>query len=103
MPEFLDVLDGLIKLQCKTTCQEVGGCSIGGTTHECDALKCIKSKGFDGCWDCSEYEGCEKLNFLKRGYGETIEGNLKIIKEEGFDEVKPRGNKYYTWQRKMNK
>jgi hypothetical protein len=100
MPDFLNVLDGIIKLQCKTTCQESGGCSLGGATHECEALKCIKSKKYEGCWDCTKAGSCEKLTFLKRNYGETIEGNLRIIKDEGFDAVKSRGNQYYAWQRK---
>jgi hypothetical protein len=100
MPDFFNVLDGIIKLQCKTTCQESGGCSLGGVTHECEALKCIKSKRYDGCWDCAEVGSCEKLAFLKRNYGETIEGNLRIIKDEGIEAVKSRGNKYYAWQRK---
>jgi hypothetical protein len=100
MPEFLSVLDGIIKLQCTTTCQESGGCSLGGATHECEALKCIKSKKYEGCWDCMKAGSCEKLTFLKRNYGETIEGNLRIIKDEGMEAVKSRGNKYYAWQRK---
>ncbi len=100
MPDFLEVLDEIGKIRCKKTCQEAGGCSMGGVTRECLALKCIKSKGYDGCWDCSEIKNCDKLNFLKRSYGETIEGNLDIIKEKGINAVRPRGNKYYAWQRK---
>ena len=38
MPDFLNVLDGIIKLQCKKACQESGGCSLGGVTHKCEAL-----------------------------------------------------------------
>ena len=100
MPDFLNVLDGIIKLQCKKTCQESGGCSLGGVTHECETLRCIRSKKYNGCWDCAEIGSCEKLAFLKRNYGETIEGNLRIIKDEGMEAVKSRGNKYYAWQRK---
>lgn len=100
MPVFMEVLDGIIKLQCKTTCQEVGGCSVGGNTHECRAIKCLKGKGYEGCWQCSEFEKCDNLTFLKNSYGYVIEDNLKIIKEKGFDAVKSRGNKYYAWQRK---
>ncbi len=100
MPDFLEVLDAIIKIRCKRTCQEAGGCSFAGITHECLALKCIKSKGYNGCWDCSEVKNCDKLKFLKRSYGETIEGNLGIIKEKGVNALKPRGNKYYAWQRK---
>ncbi|WP_432666651.1 DUF3795 domain-containing protein [Wukongibacter baidiensis] len=100
MPEFMNVLDNIIKLQCKTTCQEISGCSIGGNTHKCSALKCIISKGYDGCWECEEFKNCEKLNLLKHNYGYVIEDNLKIIKEKGFEAISPRGNKYYSWQRK---
>jgi hypothetical protein len=48
MSDFLEVLDSLIKIQCRSTCQEAEGCSMGGVTRECLALKCIKSKGYDG-------------------------------------------------------
>lgn len=98
IPDFLKVLDSIIDLQCKKTCQESGGCSIGGITCECEAIKCITAKGYDGCWDCAEVESCDKLNFLKRNYGETVTGNLKIMKQYGFESVKSRENKYYTWQ-----
>lgn len=100
MPEFMNILDSIIRLQCKTTCKEAGGCSIGGNTHECKALKCINSKEYDGCWQCSEFENCDKLRFLKNGYGYVIEDNLKTIREQGYEAVKSRGNKYYAWQRK---
>src|SRR4030042_6899507 len=99
LPDFLNVLESLIKIQCKKTCMESGGCSLGGITHECDAVKCIKQKGFKGCWECSDYESCNKLNFHKRSYGETITGNFKIIKEKGIESVESRGNYYYEWQR----
>jgi hypothetical protein len=100
LPNFLYVLDGLIQLQCKKTCREAGGCSMGEVTHRCEAVKCVKSRGYDGCWQCSEFESCEKLNFLKRGYGKTIEDNLSTIKKKGIGAIKSRENKYYAWQRK---
>jgi hypothetical protein len=100
LPAFMEVLEGIINLQCKTTCQESGGCSIGGVTHKCEALKCINEKGLEGCWQCGEFKNCEKLSFLRKNYGETIDGNLKIIKNEGVGAVKSRGNEYYAWQRR---
>jgi hypothetical protein len=100
LPAFMEVLEGIINLQCKTTCQESGGCSIGGVTHKCEALKCINEKGFEGCWQCGEFKNCEKLSFLRKNYGETIDGNLEIIKNEGVEAVKSRGNEYYAWQRR---
>jgi hypothetical protein len=100
LPQLLVGLDAVIKLQCKTTCRESGGCAVGGVTHECVVLKCLRVRKFQGCWECGDTGNCDKLAFLKKNYGETIEGNLKIIKNEGFEVLKPRGNKYYSWQRK---
>ena len=100
MPEFMNVLDGMLNLQCKKTCQESSGCSIHGSKHECKALKCIKANKYDGCWQCDKFEKCDKLDFLKKCYGITIEENLKIIKHKGMDAIESRGNTYYEWQRK---
>lgn len=95
----MDVLDGIAKLQCKNTCKVAGGNSLAGNTHECLALKCIKEKGFEGCWQCQKFKECDKLTFLKNSYGYVIEENFSIIKEKGLSEVMPPENKYYTWQR----
>ncbi len=100
MPLFINILDGIIKLQCKATCQETGGCSLGGNTHECHALRCVKSNGYDGCWQCDKFENCDKLGFVKERYGAVIEENLRIAKDKGVEEVKSHGNRYYVWQRK---
>ena len=99
-PEFMKVLDGLTKLECKNTCKEVGGCSIGGNKHECKALKCVKAKGYEGCWQCDEFTSCDKLSLLKRNYGYVIEENLNTIRDKGISAVESHGDKYYAWQRR---
>lgn len=101
IPDFMEVLDSIVELQCHSTCYESGGCSMAGNTKECGALKCIKLKEFEGCWECEEYESCEHLEFLRKGYGYVIKENLSTIKDKGFDAVEPRGNQYYTWQRRQ--
>jgi len=98
--DFIAVLDGLIDLQCKSTCKEAGGCGVGGRNHACNAVKCVKAKGYKGCWECSENEKCEHLHFVKNAYGETITENFKIMKEEGAQGIVSRGNKYYALQKK---
>jgi len=102
LPAFMEVLDGIINLQCKTTCSEADGCSIAGDTHQCATLLCCKEKGFVGCWECDSFENCDKLTFLKMNYGDTIEGNLKIIRDHGIGAVKSRSTQYYAWQKKSN-
>jgi hypothetical protein len=100
LPDFMEVLEGIINLQCPATCREAGGCSIGGITHTCDALRCIQANGFEGCWQCQDFEACDKLSLLRRNYGETIVGNLRTIRDEGIEAVTSRGNRYYAWQRR---
>jgi hypothetical protein len=97
-PDFMNVLDDLIKLQCVALCMKTGGCSMGGVTHQCDAVKCVTSKGLVGCWDCAESDVCEKLSFVKKAYGKVIDENFRTIRTKGVGAVKSRGNKYYVWQ-----
>lgn len=101
MPDFLEVLDGLINIECKYTCQESGGCSMCGTTKECITIKCVKEKKLDGCWECPEHKNCSKLTFQRMSYGKTIDENLKIIAEQGKEAVPSRDGNYYEWQRKL--
>lgn len=81
LPEFLEVLEALIQLRCNTTCRETGGCSMGGATHQCEAVKCVQAKGLDGCWDCPEHETCEKLNFVKKIIVIPLQKTLIAYKE----------------------
>jgi hypothetical protein len=101
MPEFIEVLDSLIHIECKKTCREAGGCSMCGTTKECSAIKCVKEKKLNGCWECNDKENCGKLSFQRRSYGKTIDENFRIINEKGIDAVPSRGDDYYEWQRRM--
>ena len=98
---FMEVLDSLIKIQCKEPCRETGGCSMCGTTKKCVTIKCIEEKELNGCWECNERENCNKLSFQRRSYGKTIEDNFKLINEEGIEAVVSSGDDYYEWQRKI--
>ena len=101
MPDFVKVLDGFIAIECEHTCREKNGCSIGGTPHQCTALKCVNSKGLEGCWKCAGYRTCNKLAFQKMKYGRTVVENLSQLEREGTSALKSRGNQYYEWQRRV--
>jgi hypothetical protein len=101
LPDFLEVLDGIIGIQCKTTCQESGGCSMCGATKECATIKCVKEKQLNGCWECSENEKCTELAFQRASYGRTVDENFRIINEQGIEAVPSRDGDYYEWQRRM--
>ncbi len=74
---------------------------MGGSLKECEALRCVRQRGYAGCWDCADREDCGKLAFQRASYGETIAGNFSIIREHGVEGLTPRGGKYYEWQRKL--
>lgn len=103
MPDFVNVLEGILAIQCEKTCREKNGCSIGGSTHQCSALECVNSKGVEGCWECDDYKTCDKLAFQKKSYGKTVIENLARLEREGKGSLRPRGNQYYEWQRKIIK
>jgi len=103
MPDFVKTLDGIISIQCKNTCRENNGCSIGGVTHACDVLTCVNEKYIEGCWECTEHQTCKKLSFQKSNYGKTISENIELLKNQGTDSLQARGNQYYEWQRKIIK
>ncbi len=73
---FKKSLDGLAALRCPEACRG------GGGPPWCKIRKCCQKKGFDGCWECTEFETCNKLKdedkdaFIKR---------IKRIKRIGID------------------
>jgi len=77
--ECYEVMGALVKLRCKRACRG------GGDPPFCKIRKCSQKKEIDGCWECDEFETCEKLDFLKQGHGDAHIKNLRRIKKKGVD------------------
>ena len=77
--ECYDVLGALVKLRCKRACRNGGGPPF------CKMRNCCQKKGIEGCWQCEEFETCEKLDFLKSIHGEAHLKNLRRLKKTGVD------------------
>ena len=78
--ECYDVLGALVKLRCKKACKGGGGPPF------CKIRKCCQRKGIDGCWQCDEFETCDKLDFLRPVHGDAHLRNLRKIKQRGVSE-----------------
>ena len=79
-PQCYEVLGLMVKLRCKITCQSGGGPPV------CQIRDCCRKKEIDGCWQCDEFETCQKLDFLKLFHGNAyVIKNLKILKKAGVD------------------
>ena len=79
-PQCYEVLGALVKFRCKNACRGGGGPPF------CNMRKCCQKKGIDGCWQCAEFETCDKLESLKPFHGEAYLKNLRIINKKGIDE-----------------
>jgi len=75
--ECYEVLGALVRLRCKNVCKGGGGPPF------CQIRKCCQQKGIDGCWECEEFEACEKLVFLKPVHGDAHVKNLRKINKAG--------------------
>ena len=75
--ECYKVLGAMVKFRCKK------GCRAGGGSPFCKIRKCAQKKGFDGCWECLDFETCKELKFLENVHGDAHLKNLKNLKCKG--------------------
>ena len=71
---FKKNLDALAGFRCK-------GCRDGGGNPFCKIRKCAQGRGYEGCWECSGFEPCDKLAFLEPGHRDEHLKNLKKIRK----------------------
>jgi len=60
---------------------------------------CTK-KGFDGCWECAEFEICKNLQFLEPVHGNAHIRNLRTIKKKGKKEFASGKTLWYNTKKK---
>ena len=89
-----EVLEAIAGLQCNNGCRVGGGCS----TFACKIVECCQRRGFEGCWQCGEFEKCEEFAFLELFHGDTPLQNLRKIKELGLSRWIEHRQKFYVWQ-----
>ena len=87
-PTCYEVLGAMVKFRCKRACR--GG---GGPPH-CKIRKCCIRKGIDGCWQCEEFEVCEKLTIHEQSHGDAHMKNLRKLHKKGKDEF-VSGKRYW--------
>jgi len=93
--EFRKILDALSKTQCDKTCRVGGDCS----GDACKIMECCLSKRYEGCWECSELDECEKFDFLQPRCGDMPKDNIRKIRKHGIKNWIELRDKFYIWQR----
>jgi hypothetical protein len=91
--EMIKGMEAINNLKCNTPCR-LGG---DGCSKPCEIRKCVPSKNLKGCWECTEFEECDKFEFLKPVHGDGPKKNLKKIKKYGLDHWAIHREKIYWW------
>jgi hypothetical protein len=79
--ECYKVLGAMVKFRCRK------GCIGGGGSPFCKIRKCAQKKEKEGCWECSDFETCKKLQFLEPVHGDAHLKNLRIITKTGKKKI----------------
>lgn len=74
-----EVLGAMVRFRCHK------GCRNGGGNPFCKIRICCQKKKYKGCWECIEFEKCQKLEFLRGVHDDAHIKNLKRIKKSGID------------------
>lgn len=90
---FVPLLHSISEIKCETPCR----LGKGGCGSKCEIIECMHFKAFEGCWECSEFEQCNKLDFLKPYHGDAPLNNLRKIKELGIENWAKTREKCYPW------
>ena len=91
-----EVLEFIAGMHCSQPCRTGGGCS----GRPCEIMKCCQEKNFEGCWQCGDYQTCEKFAFLLPRCGKMPRHNLARITELGVEKWSVKRMPYYVWQQK---
>jgi hypothetical protein len=83
----------LAALQCEQSCRAGGGCAA----FPCEIYRCCQGKDFAGCWQCHNFEDCDKFEFLRPYHGESPKENLRKIRALGIDAWAAARTKCYLW------
>ncbi len=74
-----DVLGAMVKYRCKRSCKD------GGGPPSCKIRSCCQRKRFIGCWECADFEDCEKFEWLLPVHGDAYLKNLRKIRKKGIE------------------
>jgi hypothetical protein len=77
--ECYDCLGAMARLKCSKPCKS------GGGGRSCKVRQCCMRNGYPGCWECDDFEDCEKLAALTTIRRDAMLLNLRNIKKRGLE------------------
>ena len=93
--KFIDMLEFMSGLRCRTMCRDVDG-----GESKCTVRQCVVDNGYVSCHECDGFEECDKLSsHLGRLHIEAAKANLKGISKIGLDQWLEKGKKHSYWDK----
>ena len=87
--EFKKNLNFLTQMKCPAVCTQ-------RDDTKCNVWHCCRDKGFAGCYECDEFENCDKIkNALGNIFFDACIANLRQIKEMGVDAWIENGKRFW--------
>jgi hypothetical protein len=90
---LISSLRAISEINCKIPCR-LGGDGCGGS---CEIIRCVGNRSLQGCWECDDFEGCNKFDFLRPFHGDANLKNLRRIRELGINGWAKAREKCYPW------
>ncbi len=91
--KIFDKIVFMASLRCQMVCRERKDDDV-----DCEVRECCRSKDFFACYECDDFEVCEKLKSMMEGlHYEAIIKNLKEIKTIGLEEWLNKGKAHHYW------
>lgn len=78
--QFYELLKTMMELRCFNPCKK------GGGNPNCEIKLCAQKNGFDGCWQCDNFQECEKLKVLDQFDDPVYAENLRRVKEISLEQ-----------------
>lgn len=88
--KFVEMLGFMTTLKCDVFCR-----NKTDTSTSCQIRKCCREKGYYGCYECDDFEVCEKLESMKDLHQDSCVKNLRAIKEMGLEKWIELGTRYW--------
>jgi len=90
---FYEIVGFMTGLKCPMTCREREDNNVA-----CEVRKCCIDNNFYACYECDDFESCDKLKSLMDGlhYDSSLK-NLKAIKAMGLEVWLTRGKRHHYW------
>ena len=93
--QFREMLGFMTGLRYPGICREV---EQDGSPSGCEVKSCYRERGYYACYECGEFEACDKLVSIHRGlhYGSCMK-NLQAIREMGLEAWIDGGPRFCYW------